>query len=115
MSTLKHDKHSICFNCRSIRCDFDNRCHECKNWSNSQMEEYIKHRKILDNKSPKKTDLGASSSVASETQSSSESLKSFEEKITSKVGNLVSSMIEKLSQDVITNVSIPAPSVVPEC
>ena len=48
MSTTKHDKHSTCINCREIKCDVEVRCSECNDWSIVQMEDYLKHRKMLD-------------------------------------------------------------------
>ena len=111
MSNLKYDKHTICSACRDIRCDIENRCSECKDWTVSQMEDFIRHRKSLESKGPKKVDTNTSAG----SDTNVDSMKLFEEKITSKVGEMVSSMIGKFSQDVITNVSLAAPSVIPEC
>ena len=54
MSKLKFDLHSVCVTCRQLKCDLDNRCKECRNWTSSQMEEYLKHRRSLEGKAKKK-------------------------------------------------------------
>ena len=48
MSTL--DLHCICSSCREVKCDLGVRCPECKDWSTSQMEDYIKVMKNLESK-----------------------------------------------------------------
>ena len=48
MSSLLHDQHSICSVCHGFVCSFDNRCDECKSWSDECMNKYIKHRRLLE-------------------------------------------------------------------
>ena len=50
------DNHTICTSCRDIQCDKENRCQECKDWTDEQIEEYVKTRKSLDSKSKKKSE-----------------------------------------------------------
>ena len=37
MSSLMHDSHLICVNCRGCECTLDNRCVECEGWSEEVM------------------------------------------------------------------------------
>ena len=72
MST--HD-HSICNKCRSVECTLEVRCSECSNWSDSDMQEYLKLRKALESKSKSKKEKGEPS-----TSSSSKTPKKEQEK-----------------------------------
>ena len=47
MSKFVFDRHTVCFQCRSFDCDFDNRCDECLEWSQEEMEAYVKHKLFL--------------------------------------------------------------------
>ena len=89
----EYDKHTICSMCRNVRCELDNSCSEFKDWSISQMEDFIKHRRSLDNECTKRVEAGPSTS--SNSDANPESMKLFEEKIFSKVGEIISSMIGK--------------------
>ena len=71
MSTLKYDSHTICFKCREDKCDLNNRCKECRDWSEDKMEDYLKHRRSLESKSKPKTDTVGSLASTSTTTSSS--------------------------------------------
>ena len=51
MSSMKHDKHSLCITCRGGECSFGNKCQECLTWSKEEFEKYVKHRKALESKS----------------------------------------------------------------
>ena len=53
MSSILHDKHTLCISCRGNECAFDNRCSECSAWTDDVMHKYVKHRKSLDSKSRK--------------------------------------------------------------
>ena len=66
MSSLMHDSHLICVNCRGRGCSLDNRCVECEGWSEEVMK-HVKYRKSLDSKSKSKMDkkISASSDQAS--------------------------------------------------
>ena len=66
-SSLMHDSHLICANCRVCECNLDNRCVECEGWSEEVMIKYIKYRKSLDSKSKstKEKKFSASSDQAS--------------------------------------------------
>ena len=43
MSSIKHDKHSLCSTCRGGDCDFENKCHECLSWAKDVVDNYFKH------------------------------------------------------------------------
>ena len=47
MSGLQFDLHTICESCRGIVCSLDNRCPECKTWSQDKMSAYLKHKVSL--------------------------------------------------------------------
>ena len=51
MSTLLHDRHPVCVNCRGNKCSFEKRCNECSSWEDDVMTKYVKHMKSLANKS----------------------------------------------------------------
>ena len=51
MSTLLHDKHSVCVPCRGNECTFDKRCNECSSWDDEVMNRNVKHMKSLVKKS----------------------------------------------------------------
>ena len=53
MSSLALDKHTFCFKCRSVDCDYQNKCEECMSWSSREMEANVKLRKSLASKSCK--------------------------------------------------------------
>ena len=71
MSSLLHDSHLICVDCRGRDCNTDNRCVECEGWSEEVMIKYVCYRKSLDSKSKAKKDkkFSASSDQASLTSS----------------------------------------------
>ena len=62
MSSLKHDSHLLCINCRGRDCDLNNRCVECEGWSEEAMLKYIKYRKSLESKSKSKKEKRISAS-----------------------------------------------------
>ena len=53
ISDKRIDRHTICVSCRSVKCDLLHRCDECRDWSEAEMADYIKHRKSLEAKSKK--------------------------------------------------------------
>ena len=55
MSTLLHDKHSVCVTCRGNECTFDECCNECASWEDDVMNRYVKHMKSLTTKSRSRT------------------------------------------------------------
>ena len=63
MSSLMHDSHLMCTNCRGRDYNLDNRCVECEGWSEEAMLKYIKYRKSLDSKSKSKRDKKISASI----------------------------------------------------
>ena len=95
MSTLRHDKHTICGSCRDTKCDFSTRCGECRDWDDDQLSDFIKHGKSLDFKSEKKADSIPPASTASSVVSTPsvikdpvvevDTLKRFESRITENV------------------------------
>ena len=63
MSSLMHDSHLMCTNCRGRDCNMVIRCVECEGWSEEAMLKYIKYRKSLDSKSKSKKDKKISASA----------------------------------------------------
>ena len=51
MSSLLHDRHSICNGCRGFVCSFEKRCVACESWSDECMHKYLKHMRSLESKS----------------------------------------------------------------
>ena len=41
------DQNTVCSKCRGFDCDFDRHCDVCMDWSQEEMEAYVKHRKSL--------------------------------------------------------------------
>ena len=62
MSSLKYDKHTLCFSCRDVTCAMDLRCAECMAWSADEMAEYLRHRRSLVSKRKKKSSVATPSS-----------------------------------------------------
>ena len=132
MSSSKFDKHSICFSCKPIKCDVSNRCSECADWSPSEIEDYLKHRRSLESKSKcAKTGDSALPSVsptlvmsASDSQPRVElDLREIQSRVQADVKSLFANFIEQFrrtsqgpsSQDVhALNPSSTAPPVVPD-
>ena len=56
MSNPVFERQIVCFQCRSFDCDFDNHCDECLEWSQEEMEAYVKHRKLFAHKDKRKKD-----------------------------------------------------------
>ena len=50
MSTLRYDKHTFYCDCRGMQCDLVNRCDECKEWPEEQVNDLLKHLKGLESK-----------------------------------------------------------------
>ena len=51
MSSLKHDSHTICSQCRAVSCSVETRCSECKDWSIDAMQDRLKYQRSLARKS----------------------------------------------------------------
>ena len=51
MSSLFHDRHSLCNVCRGFVCTFEKRCGECEQWSDECMHKFLKHMRFLESKS----------------------------------------------------------------
>ena len=51
MSSLLHDRHSICNVCCGFVCSFEKLCVECEQWFDECMNEYLKHIRSLESKS----------------------------------------------------------------
>ena len=51
MSSLKHDFHTICSQCRAVSCSVETRCSECKGWSVDAMQDHLKYQRSLARKS----------------------------------------------------------------
>ena len=49
------DRHTVCFRCCGYDCSFD-RCDECLDWSQEEMEAYVQHRRSLLSKDKKGKD-----------------------------------------------------------
>ena len=56
MSKTIFDRHTVCHKCRGWDCFLDKRCDECLDWSQEEMEAYVKHRKSLISKDKKGKD-----------------------------------------------------------
>ena len=71
MSSLKHDSHTICSQCREVNCSVDTRCSECKSWSVESMQEHLEYQRSLAGKrSSKKLVVTAASVIQSAVASS---------------------------------------------
>ena len=53
MSSLKHDKHTVCTRCREVNCNLTDRCDECKDWSSKTMTTYLTYQRSLASKRSK--------------------------------------------------------------
>ena len=100
MSSFKYDKHTICSNCREIKCDLDVRCKECADWSYSDMEDFLKRRRSLESKSKKKSDSLTTSSTVSQAAANSSNIQDVQSK--------PKHLIEKCSSDRADQVLIPS-------
>ena len=124
MSTL--DNHTICTACRETNCDRENRCSECRNWSDEQIDEYVKNRKSLDSKAKKKTESkGKSSSKSSADPSHKDidtGLKDIEVRLHDNLQSNIKTMFADLTKQLLDTMkssqvnpsSLSAPSLVPE-
>ena len=67
MSSLTHDKHTICVSCRKVTCSVEVSCDECREWSTDAMADYLRHKKSLASKGkkPKVTTPSASAPLVS--------------------------------------------------
>ena len=50
MSSLKHDKHTICFRCREVNCNLTDHCDECRDWSSKTMTTYLAYQRSFASK-----------------------------------------------------------------
>ena len=41
------DRHTFCISCKGFDCDINNRCEECLEWSEDDINKYAKYRKSL--------------------------------------------------------------------
>ena len=81
MSQARNDPHTICLKCRDVKCDLKNRCAECKDWDVAKVEDYLKHRRSLEQKAHKpKIEQSASVTVTSADLDSSQ-VKILEDRI----------------------------------
>ena len=64
MSSLKHDKHTICSRCREVNCSLTDRCDECKDWSSKTMSTYLAYQCSLASKRSKPPQLASVSQPA---------------------------------------------------
>ena len=64
MSSLKHDSHTICSQCRDVNCSVDTRCDECKSWSVEAMQEHLKYQRSLAGKRGSKKPAVTAASVS---------------------------------------------------
>ena len=51
MSSLTHDKHTVCVSCKDVDCSVAVRCDECREWSTDAMNDYVRHKRSLISKS----------------------------------------------------------------
>ena len=66
MSTLKHDSHVLCIQCRGVNCNLEERCDICRSWSEEVMNKYLKHQRSLECKRLAKRKAKASEGPSSE-------------------------------------------------
>ena len=106
MSSLLHDKHSICVGCCGSECSLESRCTECESWDHESMVKYVKHVKSLASKSRSKK-VKRSASVGSARSSSEEpsvppmgsgDLCSAEPLTEERVSSLISARFDELSR-----------------
>ena len=71
MSSLTHDKHTVCVSCRDVDCSVAVRCDECREWSTDVMNDYVRHKRSLISKSRKPKVTTPSVSAPSVTPSES--------------------------------------------
>ena len=64
ISSLKHDSHTICSQCRDVNCSVDTRCDECKSWSVEAMQEHLKYQLSLAGKRGSKKPAVTAASVS---------------------------------------------------
>ena len=125
MSTL--DNHTICASCRETNCDRDHRCVECKEWTDDQIDEYVKNRKSLDSKSKKKSDSKTKSSSKSSAESTlrdnDTGLRDMEARLQGNLESNIKTMFADLTKQLLSSIKpsqdtnndcLSAPSQVPE-
>ena len=56
MSSLLHNKHTVCVVCCGSECSLESRCNECSSVEDELMVKYIKHMKSLASKSKSKAE-----------------------------------------------------------
>ena len=119
MSKLKYDRHTVCSNCRSCKCDIAVRCNECKDWTIPEMEEYLKHRRSLEGKSKKKsvpqTTAPATTATTLATTSADSQSVSVSARESADIQNMMRMFIETYHENsqALTR-SLPAPVSVPD-
>ena len=64
MSSLKHDSHTICSQCRDVNCSVDTCCSKCKSWSVEAMQEHLKYQRSLAGKRSSKKSAVTAASVS---------------------------------------------------
>ena len=113
ISTAKFDAHSVCLDCRNVVCDLQVRCDECKTWSEEQMNDYIKHRKLLMSKSKsKKTNASSNTQKSTKKDFDQSSLVELENRLQFSVENMFSEVMDRI--DDLASGLVSAPSQVPE-
>ena len=50
LNTLKLDSHVLCITCRGKNCSITDRCEVCSEWSDGDMNTYVKHMARLERK-----------------------------------------------------------------
>ena len=113
MSTL--DKHTICISCRDIQCDKNNRCPECKEWTELEIEDYLRNRKTLDAKSKKKAEnKNKSASKTSSESNAKESeidFKDMEAKLQDSLQTNMKTMFADLTEQLLQSINVSKTSV----
>ena len=48
MSSLLHDRHSVCVVCHGFDFSLEECCNECESWSEDVIHKYLEHKKSLE-------------------------------------------------------------------
>ena len=106
IADIKVDRHTQCLSCRSVKCDFSVRCDECRDWSEAEMADYLKHRKVLLSKSKKAKALKVSTSKVAGSSSSDAELSAMKEQMSA----MMTELRNQLASVRELNTSFAAPS-----
>ena len=99
MSSLKHDKHTICSLCREVNCNLTDHCDDCRDWSSKTMTTYLSYQRTLASKrskTPQPATVSQSAATGSSVGPSSVSSAAVDDSV--RLKEAVMSAIQSLSQ-----------------